>query len=247
MKILILSSSFDIYKENEFGIRVAKKIDNKNNFLDNLKRLLNKRECCVIISGNPKKIRTEDSTKIIRESFEMSGIPFKKYIYVDDSNKHNICDYIKEADCIDLCGGHLPTCNKFINELNLSELLKDYNGVVIGSSGGAMNMAGTVYCIPEVEGEHIDKSFNRFLKGLNLTNINIIPHYSLFKNKVFNNGTRMLEDVLLQDSKKLSFIALMDGSYIIEENNKKKLYGEAYLLKQGEIIKINDNDAVTDL
>lgn len=154
MKTLILSSSFDIYIQDEAGVRVSKKIDNKNGFLDNLKRFLFSRECCVIISGNPKKIRTNDSTKIIRESFKKSGISFKKYIYVDDSNKYNIAEYIKQADCIDLCGGHLPTCNAFINELNLRELLKDYNGVIIGSSGGTMNMAGTVYCIPEIEVEH---------------------------------------------------------------------------------------------
>lgn len=57
----------------------------------------------------------------------------------------------------------------------------------------------------------------------------------------------MLEDILLQDSKNIPLIALVDGSYIIEVNNEKKLYGEAYLLKQGEIIKINNNDGVVDL
>ncbi len=49
----------------------------------------------------------------------MSGISFKKYIYFEDRIKQNICYYIKETDCIDLCGWHLPACNEFINELNL--------------------------------------------------------------------------------------------------------------------------------
>ena len=68
----------------------------------------------------------------------------------------------------------MPTANAFINELNLKELLKDYNGVIIGASGGAMNMADHVYCIPEVEGEHSDPNFNRYLNGLGLTDINVV-------------------------------------------------------------------------
>lgn len=177
MKTLILSSSFTVYNKDENGNKTPRVIDNDNGFLDNLKKHFVDRRCMVIISGSPKKERMGDPNEITKKSFEMSGIPFKKYIYVDDKNKHNIKEYIKEATAINLFGGHLPDGNAFINELNLKELIKDYNGVIIGASGGAMNMAETVYCIPEVEGEHIDKSFNRYLNGLNLTNINVIPHF----------------------------------------------------------------------
>lgn len=234
MKTLIMSSSFTTYEEDQKGNRIPRIIDNENGFLNNLKKEFFDRKCMVVISGNPKKIHKNDPNEITKKSFEMSGIPFDEYIYVDDNNKRNIKEYIKKATVINLFGGHLPTANAFINELNLKKLLKNFDGVIIGASGGAMNIAGKVYCIPEVEGEHKDKSFNRALKGLALTNINIIPHYNLFKNKVFKDGTRMFEDILLKDCKKTPMIALPDRSFIIQKGDNYQIFGKAYLLKDGK-------------
>ena len=247
MKTLIMSSSFTVYEKDRNGNELARIIDNDNGFLDNLKKYMTSRKCMVVISGNPKKKRIGDPNEITKKSFAMSGIPFDEYIYVSDINKEHIVEYIKKADCINLFGGHLPTANAFINELNLKELLKNYNGVIIGASGGAMNMAERVYCIPEVEGEHTDKSFKRILKGLALTNINIIPHYKLFKDKIFTDGIKMLDDILLPDSHKTQMMALPDRSYIIQQDNNIKIFGEAYLLKEGQIKKINENDKVINV
>lgn len=234
MKTLIMSSSFTTYDQDENGNRTPRIIDNENGFLDSLKKHLTKRDCMVIISGRPKKERGDDPNKITREGFAMSGIAFKEYIYVDDTNKHNIKEYVKKADCINLFGGHLPTANAFINELNLKELIQNFNGVVMGASGGAMNMAGQVYCIPEVEGEHKDKNFNRFLYGLGLTDIKIIPHYQIFKQKVFSDGTNMLTDILLEDSKKTKLVCLPDRSYLVVKNNTVQIFGKAYILENGQ-------------
>jgi len=242
MKTLVISSSFTFYNTDELGIKQPQRIDNNNSFLENIQKVLTKRDCCVIISGNPKKIRKTNHLDVNIKGFEMSDIGFKEYIYVDENNKNNIKEYIAKADCIDLCGGHLPTCNAFINELNLKELLKDFDGVIIGASGGGMNLADNVYCIPENEGEHINKNFNRHLKGLALTNINIVPHYNVFKDKVFSDGKRMLEDILLKDSYDVDMIALPDGSYIIQKDDKKVLYGEAYLISKGTVTKICDSN-----
>jgi len=238
MKTLIMSSSFTFYYKDESGNKIPRIIDNDNGFLDNLGKHLVNRKCMVIISGNPNKQHQQEPTEVFRIAFEMSGIPFDEYIYVDNKNKQNIKEYLKKATCIDLCGGHLPTCNAFINELNLKELLKDYNGVIIGSSGGAMNMADNVYCIPEIEGEHKDSSFNRIIKGLGLTELNIIPHYQYFKTMVFNDGTKMLEDILLPDSQLCNMIALPDRSYIIQQGKSIKYYGEIYTIKKDLISRI---------
>lgn len=231
-----MSSNFPSYYKDSQGNRVAKIIDNENGFLDSLKNNFVDRRCMVIISGDPKKQRNGDPTELTRKSFELSGIPFEEYIYVDDTNKQNIKEYIKRATAINLFGGHLPTANAFINELNLKELIKDFDGVITGASGGAMNMAGNVYCIPEVEGEHTDKSFKRILNGLALTKINVIPHYHFFEKMVFNDGTKMLEDILLQDSKQTPMLALPDGSYLIQKGDEIELFGEAYILKDGKVI-----------
>ena len=247
MKTLIMSSTLTVYDIDENGNEFARIIDNDNGFLDNLKKHMTSRKCMVVISGNPKKKRISDPNEITRKSFAMSGIPYDEYIYVNDDNKEHIAEYIAKADCINLLGGHLPRANTFINELNLRELLKDYNGVIIGASGGAMNMADTVYCIPEVEGEHCDESFNRYPKGLALTNINVIPHYHLFEELKFTDGTKMLEDILLPDSKKSPMIALPDRSYIIQQGENVEIFGEAYLLKDGIIAQISQNEEIKTL
>ena len=247
MRTLILSSSFTTYDTDSEGNRFPRIIDNDNGFLDNLRKYMTSRKCMVIISGNPKKIRIGDPTEVTRKSFAMSGIPFEEYIYVDDSNKQKIKDYVQKADCINLFGGHLPTANAFINQLKLKDLLKDYNGVVIGASGGGMNMADKVYCIPEEEGEHIDKSFKRVLSGLALTDINIIPHYQIFEKMTFTDGTKMLEDILLPDSDMMPMIALPDRSYIIQQNNKTNIYGEAYLIKDKKITLICKNNQIKNI
>ncbi len=229
-----MSSSFTAYKRDENGIDYARKIDNDNNFLDNLKKCFNDRKCMVIISGNPQKRHHGDPTEVTRQSFEMSGIPFDEYIYVNNENKQNIKEYIKKATVINLFGGHLPRCNAFINELNLKKLIRDYNGVIIGASGGAMNMADNVYCMPEEVGEFANKSFNRHLKGLGLTDINIIPHYNFYKDKTLD-GARILEDILIPDSYTTPLTILPDRSYIIQQENDVTYYGNCYLLNNGEM------------
>ena len=46
-----------------------------------------------------------------------------------------------------------------------------------------MNCAEIVYAQPEMSGEAVDPNYKRFLKGLNLTKYQIIPHYESIKNK----------------------------------------------------------------
>ena len=55
MQTLIMSSSFTFYRKDENGNKIPQQIDNNNGFLDTLQKLLIKRDCCVIISGNPKR------------------------------------------------------------------------------------------------------------------------------------------------------------------------------------------------
>ena len=246
MKTLIMSSSFKGFTIDENGNKVACLIDNDNGFLDTLKKYLTKRKCMVIISGNPNKVHTKDPTQITKQYFKLSGIAFDEYIYVNNLNKKNIKQYIKKADCINLFGGHLPTGNAFVNELNLRELIEGFEGVVIGGSGGAMNMADIVYCKPEKDGEYLNKSFDKYLKGLGLTNINIIPHYNLIKNKLID-GARIIEDIILPDTKTTPLIVLPDGSYIVQHGEQQTLFGEAYLFKNEKLLQICKNNEIKNL
>ena len=109
-----------------------------------------------------------------------------------------------------------------------------------------MNCADIVYCPPEIEGESIDPHFNRYLKGLCLTNINILPHYNDFKGFILDNKVYM-KDIIYPDSYKIDILVIVDGTYIVCDNNNTTLYGEAYLLKNGVLTKICDDDNSVDL
>ena len=57
----------------------------------------------------------------------------------------------------------------------------------------------------------------------------------------------MLEDILLPDSKKSPMIALPDRSYIIQQGDEIEIFGEAYLLKEGQIAQISQNEEIKTL
>ena len=61
----------------------------------------------------------------------------------------------------------------------------------------------------------------------------IIPHYQDIKTDMID-GLRMIEDVAYPDSMGKEFIALNDGSYIVSNHGVDTIYGEAYLIKDGQ-------------
>jgi peptidase E len=140
-----------------------------------------------------------------------------------------------------LAGGHVPTQNQFFNRIHLKELTKRYEGIIIGISAGTMNCADVVYAQPELDGEAIDPEYQRYLDGLHLTKINILPHFQDVKD-LSVDGLRVLEDISLPDSKIRPFYALVDGAYIFVDDNRSTLFGEAYWIKDGTITKVCETD-----
>lgn len=98
--------------------------------------------------------------KLACDSFEMT-LPFKNYYFLSPKTKDKAKELVEGADFIFLCGGHLPTQNKFFNDIDLKNLLKNTNALIVGGSAGSMNCADVVYCPPELEEEVLDERFNR--------------------------------------------------------------------------------------
>ena len=120
-----------------------------------------------------------------------------------------------------------------MKQLRLRERLQDYYGIVVAWSAGSMNCADTVYAGPELEGEAIDPLYERWITGLGLTDINIFPHFQSLKDD-YLDGLRLIEDITYADSIGHEIIALNDGSYIMLEDGKTTLYGEAYKILDGK-------------
>ena len=245
MKTIVLTSYLDFYEKDEQGNKIAHNFGNENGILDCLKANIKKYDNFVFVANGMAGEKSEEYFQLACNSFELT-LPFKNYNFLCPSTKNRAEELIKNADFIFLCGGHLPTQNKFFNDIGLKKLLKHTNALIVGGSAGSMNCADKVYCPPELEEEVLDANFNRYLKGLGLTNINIMPHFEEFKQMTIC-GKTYINDIVVPDSKKIDIIGLNNGSYIVIKNGTSIIYGESYLIHKGQITQINENEMTTTL
>lgn len=239
--ILFLTSSIGGSYKVE-GARIPCQLDSSNQFLYNLKKYWPDNAKCLIICSDPENKEINDSfRKVFMEAFRMSGLSLSLLGVCDGRNERRLIDTIHGYDVILLAGGHVPTQNTFFRRIHLGNLLKDYKGIIIGISAGSMNCADIVYAQPELDGEAVDQNYQRYLEGLNLTNISILPHYQDLIDMSID-GLRVVEDISLPDSKTRPFYALVDGAYIFIDDNKATVYGEAYYFCNGTITKICEAD-----
>ena len=104
-----------------------------------------------------------------------------------------------------------------------------------------MNAADVVYAQPEHEGEAVDPDFQRFLKGIGLTKMQILPHYQMVRDW-YLDGQRLYEDITYNDSYGHEFLVLEDGSYLMSRDGKEEVYGNAYVISDGQICKIKEDE-----
>ena len=164
-KIIFLTSSLDLSFEDEFNNKIAHKFTNLNHIQENFKNYIKKFDNFLFVASIENDYKNNDFYfNLAKQSFNLT-MPFKNYFLLDGRTKLNSKSLIMKADFIFLCGGHVPTQNKFFNNINLKDMLKNYNGVICGASAGSMNCADVVYSAPELEGEAINPSYKRYLKG----------------------------------------------------------------------------------
>ena len=220
------------YKQTD-GTRMPAELSTENGLLASLQEHWKNKARVLIISSDENDIEKNDGFRdIFAAAFPMSGLSVEEMVICDRRNE-NIVNRIAEYDAVILAGGHVTTQNKFFRKIQLKEHLKDFDGILIGISAGTMNCAETVYAQPELDGESIDKEYQRFLPGLGITRLMIIPHYQEIKDG-YLDGKRIFEEITYPDSYGREFYALTDGSYVLIENGTTTLFGEAYLIKDGK-------------
>jgi len=170
-----------------------------------------------------------------------SGIATASITMLDRRNAHQAAALVKKADWVVMCGGHAPTQNRFIHEIGLKEILKDFDGVILGCSAGSMNCADWVYSHPEFNGEVVDPTYRRWLRGLGLTDINLVPHLEQVRHWIID-GKRLFEDIAFPDSWGHRFYAFRDGGYVIVKDGRSELRGEAYEISRGTMRRISEEN-----
>ena len=218
-----------------------------NGFIHELHRALPYPCRALYICSDPDDWEKTDSyAGATVESMEKAGFAFSWFEVLDGRNADDAAKLVKKAQFIILCGGHVPTQNAFFQAIGLKELLTGFNGVLMGISAGSMNSAETVYAHPELEGEALDPDYERFLPGLGLTKSNIIPHFNSIAGDTLD-GLDLFDGIAIPDSMGRTFFVLPDGSYILSRNGRETLRGEAWVIRDGEMDKISEDEDVLPL
>lgn len=234
--ICFLTSRMDVPETGE--------LNTANHFIDEL-RLHFPNPCrgLYICSDPDGWNKTDYYASITKKMLEDSGLPFERFYTLDSRNEDVAEDLVRESNLLILSGGHVPTQNMFFGKIGLRNVLKNFDGVVIGISAGSMNSADVVYSQPEKDGEALDPAYQRFLTGLNLTKTNLLPHYQEVKDDVLD-GLRIFEDIASPDSIGRTFYAISDGSYLFIHAGNEELRGEAYIVRDGIIRQISSHGEV---
>lgn len=234
MKKVFLTSNMGC-SEKINNKRYATPIDDSNGIIKQIKNNLSNENNLIFIVSNPLDFDKNDNYgKITLDSFNMSGFNFKNLIIIDDRYKGDLNNTIKEADLVFLAGGNTFVQMQFFEKINLGKILENYEGVVIGQSAGAINLAKYAICAPEYEEEI---GTNYIWSGLNMTNINIEPHFILETNSELE---KRLRKELLDLSLKYPIYAILDGTHIFDNGKEIILYGEGYLIKNKNIVKLSN-------
>ncbi|MDO5540849.1 MAG: Type 1 glutamine amidotransferase-like domain-containing protein [Eubacteriales bacterium] len=220
------------------GSRRVEGLDEKNSFLENLRKYWKEDSRCLMISAFPAEYDVNDEmTAFFSKAVKKAGLTLSAFDLWDGRTKDVSGEVLHSYDVIFLGGGHVPTQHRFFEQISLKEKLQEFHGIVIGISAGTMNSAELVYAQPELEGESVDPSYIRFLPGLGLTKTMILPHYQMVKDQELD-GKRLYEDITYKDSYGRKFLALPDGSYLLIKDGKETVWGEAYEIADGVLRRI---------
>lgn len=216
----------------------------ENGFVQALRDSLPPHPRCLFICSDPDSFDLTDRFgQDMADAFREADMAFSEFAVLDSRNARYAADLIRQSDLLILAGGHVPTQNRFFHEIGLRELVRTFPGTVMGISAGTMNCASMVYAQPEMAGESIDPGYERFVPGLALTWINVLPHYQQVKDS-YLDGRKLYEDITFADSWGECFYVFVDGTYLLIEDGQTTLYGEAYRLADGVMEKISGPDDI---
>ena len=239
MKLFITSSPFVDGADRAL-------MDPQNGLIKRLKQALPPYcRCLYICSSTDRRDLNCTFGADVFQIFAQEGMPFSHYAVLDGDNFYEARKLVLESDLIVLAGGHVPTQNAFFHRIHLPQLLQEYDGVVLGISAGSMNMAEVVYAQPEEPGES-GPDYQRFIPGLGLTRINILPHYQKAKHYTVD-GLHLYKQITLPDSVGNCFYALPDGSYIYQDEHSCLLCGEGYCINNEKMHRLTQSGEILDL
>lgn len=223
----------EIYLTSSPIVYETRALNPANGFLRSLRRSLEGAASALFVCSDPENHeRTDRFAEEIWQSLASEGMTFAFRTVLDGRNETEAPALVRGADFLVLAGGHVPTQNAFFRRIGLRELLRGWDGVVMGISAGTMNSAETVYVQPELPGEAVDPAYQRFLPGLGLTRAMILPHMQALRYEVLD-GLRSYEDIAFPDSMGRVIYAIPDGSCLYGRDGREEFRGETWRIADG--------------
>ena len=242
MRSLFLTSSPFGPLDNSYEVEG---LDPKNGFPDLVRERWKEGARVLIISAFPADIPANmEMRSFMEQALEISDLSLSAVDIWDDRTQEYSREALCSYDVIFLGGGHVPTENAYFDRIGLRDMIRDFDGMIIGISAGTMNAAETVYAQPEEEGEALDPDYERFIPGLGLTDINILPHLQMIADMELD-GMKIIDEISLGDSFGHDFLAIPDGSFVLAGDGLSVLYGEGWQIKDGQMTQIcSEGDSV---
>lgn len=193
-------------------------VDN-NGFSTKIKELLKQdlknKKSVVFISTTPDNFERNDlyvygdkKNKIGLIDFLNELSNFKNINIIDDRvSNSDALKIINSTDIIYLLGGNPFSQLEYIRKEKFDKMIKEFDGIIIGTSAGAMNVGNVAYCSKD---EDFDES--SFYDALGLIDIIIDPHFDI------NNKEQVSEIIKNSNGKEIIGIPNDSGIRIIDNN-----------------------------
>lgn len=244
VKLYLMSSPIGTYRVE--GVDYLG-LNPKNGLIDELHKDWPKSARCLFIAADPDAHEQNVATaKDFAQRLAENGLAVDRFDVCDAEDPTGPICRLTDYDFLLFGGGHVPTQNAFFRSIGLFERIRDYRGIAMGISAGTMNCAETVYAQPELDGEATDPDYERFIEGLGLTEVQILPHYQAVKDDVVD-GLRLFEDITFADSVGHAFVAIPDGSFVLQRDGLPVLHGVGYLVFEGQMARICEDGATLPL
>ena len=245
MKLFLTSSPTGAYRSDKTP--AFKGFDPANGMVEEPRRYWKPDSRCLLIAAFPEAFSENETMRSYFEGvLEDTGLSVACLDLCDGRNGKEMVEKLHSYDMIILSGGHVPTENAFFMEIGLPQQIRNFDGIVMGISAGTMNCAEIVYAQPEMPGEADSETYRKFIPGLGLTKVIILPHYQAVKDD-FVDGKRLFEDITFPDSMGHIFYAIVDGTYLLQTEDRAEIRGEAYRISDGTMTRIGSEGDIYPL
>lgn len=196
-------------------------------FSEELQKLITRREKFVFVASEFEKIheKTDRYFNYFLKMFRECDIIFNKACVVDARMTNEEAQQeVASADVLWLAGGDTLKQYEYIKAYDLIPVIKDREGITIGMSAGAINMAKTAICTVTCEHDEL-----KIYEGLDLVDISVEPHFN----------SEHISDELIMLSEKYPIYGICDDSVIVCEDKETTYLGDIFLIFKGTVKQIS--------